>query len=81
MKILKGEELFNEQGLHILDDKGVAIKADQDTECNILPEYLDRVKQIVVSNRLAKGLDEEGNEIKKEESVQEEIIEEPIIEN
>jgi hypothetical protein len=26
MKILKDEELFNEQGLHILNDKGIAIK-------------------------------------------------------
>jgi hypothetical protein len=73
MKIRKGEELFNEQGLHILNSKGIAIVAEQDTECDILPEHLDRVKQIIVSNRLAKGLDEEGNEIKKEE-----IIEEPI---
>ena len=77
MKILKGEHLFNKEGLHILDSKGIAVVAGQDTECDILPEHLDRVKQIVVNNRLAKGLDEDGNEIKKEEP-KDEIVEEPI---
>lgn len=81
MKILKGEHLFSKDGLHILDDKGIAIRAEQDTECEILPEQLDRVKQIVFNDRLAKGLDENGNEIKKEQPQQEEIIQELIIEN
>lgn len=76
MKILKGEELFNKDGLHILDAKGIAMKAEEDTECEILPEHLDRVKSIVIANRLAKGLDENGNEIKKEESA---IIEEDTL--
>jgi hypothetical protein len=67
MKILKGEELFNELGLHILDSKGIAIIAEEDIECDILPEHLDRVMEIVISNRLAKGLDKDGNEIKKQE--------------
>lgn len=76
MKILKGEHLFNKDGLHILDSKGIAIVADQDTECEISPEHLDRVQKIVIENRLAKGLDADGNEIIKEE-----ITQEPIIEN
>lgn len=67
MKILKGEELFNKDGLHIIDTRGIAIKADQDTECEISSEHVERVRSIVSANRLAKGLDEEGNEIKKEE--------------
>jgi hypothetical protein len=78
MKILKGEELFNQDGLHILDERGFAICAEQDIDCNIASEHLARVSQIVIANRLAKGLDEDGNEIKKEEPKQEEIIEEPI---
>ena len=74
MKILKGEELFNQDGLHILDAKGIAIKAEEDTECEIHPDHLERVRSIVIAKRLAKGLDEQGNEIKKEEPS---IIEEP----
>lgn len=69
MKILKGEHLFNKEGLHVLNAKGIAMKAEEDTECEILPEHLERVRSIVIASRLAKGLDEQGNEIKKEELI------------
>jgi hypothetical protein len=61
MKILKGETLFDKEGLHILNSKGIAIKAEQDIECEILPEHLDRVVTVLIRNRLERGLDAEGN--------------------
>jgi hypothetical protein len=71
MKILKGEYLFSKEGLHILDSKGIAILAEEDTECEILPEHIERVRHIVIGSRLIRGLDEDGNEIKVEEPIQE----------
>jgi len=75
MKILKGENLFSKFGTHVLDEKGIAIQASEDTECNILPEHLDRVKFIVEQNRKKRGLDAEGHPIVEDpESSQEEAL-------
>lgn len=61
LKILKGEALFSEQGLHILGSDDVAVIASEDTECEIAEEHFERVKGIVISNRLKYGFDEYGN--------------------
>lgn len=61
LKILKGEALFSEQGLHIIGSDDVAIIASEDTECEIAEEHFEQVKGIVVSNRLKYGFDEDGN--------------------
>jgi len=63
MKILKGEHLFSALGTHICDAKGVAIKATEDVECDIIPEHFDRVKSIIETERSIKGLDAEGKPI------------------
>lgn len=62
IKILKGEYLFSELGTHVIDDKGFALKAEEDCECEVL-ERVDFVKNIIVTDRFFKGLDEEGNPI------------------
>lgn len=63
MKILKGEYLFDKNGLHVLDDKGIAIAAEEDIECEIDVQHLERVKAIVTKSRADRGLDEEGNPV------------------
>jgi len=61
LTIKKGEELFSEQGFHILGSDDIAIVASEDTECEIAEEHFERVKEIVVSKRLKYGFDEYGN--------------------
>lgn len=53
MKILikKGEYLFDENGHHVLDEKGFAIKAEEDTECSVDDEISDKVLEIVEESR------------------------------
>ena len=74
LKILKGEALFSEQGLHILGSDDVAVIASEDTECEIAEEHFDRVKELVVSNRLKYGFDEDGNIPQPEQPKQPEEI-------
>jgi len=56
MKILikQGEYLWSENGTHIIDDKGLAVIATEDTEVDILPEHYDRVLAIIESERAFK---------------------------
>ncbi len=72
IKILKGEEIFSEQGLHICDDNGIAIITSEDTECEV-NERVDFVQQLLTEKRLNRGLDKDGNPIVIEEP-QPEII-------
>jgi hypothetical protein len=85
MKILKGEYLFSEQGTHICDENGFALIAEEDTECHILPEHLERVQALVIEDRVLRGLDAEGNPIPEEveeaiEEASEETEEDTLIE-
>jgi hypothetical protein len=53
MKILikKGEYLFNQNGHHVLDSKGFAIKASEDTECEVNEEASGKVLNILNESR------------------------------
>ena len=61
IKILKDEYLFSYQGTHICDEKGMAIKASEDTDCDIAEEHHQRVYDLIIADRAFKGLDENGN--------------------
>ena len=79
IKIRKNEALFSQEGLHILDEKGIAILAQEDTECDIAEEHVERVKQIVIAQRLRYGLDENGDvPVAKELVAEEPVAEEPV---
>mgnify|MGYP003329526729 CR=1 FL=1 len=73
IKILAGEYLISEQGTHICDSNGFAMRAEEDTECEI-KERVDVVLEIIKNDRLNHGLDENGNPIP------EPIIETPFVE-
>jgi hypothetical protein len=75
IKILKDEYLFSNEGTHICDENGIAIKASEDTDCDIAEVHHQRVYDLVVSNRAFRGLDENGNLILP--PVTEEIITPP----
>jgi hypothetical protein len=60
VKILAGEYLFDEQGLHVLDDRGFALKADAEVEVEVSDSKADQVKALLVSDRANRGLDAEG---------------------
>lgn len=61
VKILAGEYLFSEQGVHVCNDLGFATKADADVEVEIADDKADQVKALLVIDRLNRGLDAEGN--------------------
>lgn len=63
IKILKDEYLFSNEGLHICDENGIAIKATEDTDCDVADEHFERVKELVISGRILKGLDENGDPV------------------
>lgn len=60
IKILKDEYLFSEQGAHVLDARGIAIRASDDIEVEVLDEHVERVKDILTQGRLIRGLDADG---------------------
>lgn len=74
--IKKGEYIFSEQGTHVCDESGIAIKAEADIDCEISEEHYSRVSDLVSANRLHRGLDINGNEIVAQNSG---IVEEPIV--
>ena len=51
LQILKGEYLFSEQGTHVLDERGFAVQAQEDCECEVSEEHYERVSQLVASDR------------------------------
>jgi hypothetical protein len=69
IKILKGEELFSEQGTHICDERGFAIIASEDTECEV-NERIEIINNLLKASRLNRGLDENGDPIPTEEPQQ-----------
>lgn len=75
IKILKDEHLFSNEGTHICDGRGFAIKASEDQYCDVSEEHVDRVRQLLAVNRVMRGLDADGNEIIMEPLVAENIIE------
>jgi len=86
MKILKDEHLFDKNGLHILDDKGIATRATEDVECEVDEQHLERVKAIVIKDRAHRGLDAEGNalveellETVSEQQITEEQLQQPVL--
>lgn len=65
IQILPGEELFNPQGRHVLEN-GVAKKATTTTNVTInSSEDYNRVKGIVEANRVANGKDVNGQTIER----------------
>ena len=54
IKIFKDENLFDHNGHHICDASGFAIKATEDTECEIDDMHADRVLLIVQQERQLK---------------------------
>ena len=82
IKIRKNEALFSQEGLHILDEKGIAVLAQEDIECDIAEEHFERVKQIVIAQRLRYGLDENRDvPVVEEPAIEESIIEKPNDQN
>jgi hypothetical protein len=79
IKILKGETLYSAQGTHICDDKGFALIAEEDTDCNV-QDRIDIVMQILKEQRLGRGLNEDGSpKVETEEKIETlEISEENI---
>jgi len=75
MMIKKGEYIFSEQGTHVCDESGIAIRAEADVECEINEEHYPRVSDLVSADRLHRGLDINGNEIVAPEPQPEPIIE------
>jgi hypothetical protein len=75
VKILAGEYLFSEQGLHVLDDRGFALKADTEIEVEVSDSKADQVKALIVADRANRGLDAEGAAIVVEELAP---LEEPL---
>lgn len=73
IKILKGEELFSEQGTHICNEQGIAIVASEDIDCEV-NERIDIVRELLKASRLNRGLDENGDPIPVE------IPQQPVIE-
>jgi len=63
LQILKGEYLFSEQGTHVLDERGFAIPAEENCECEVSDEHVERVSALLKAERNFKGLDENGNPI------------------
>lgn len=53
MKILikKDEYLFTANGLHIIDEKGFAVKANEDVEIEIAEEYFEKVVALLEAER------------------------------
>lgn len=75
IKILKGEQIFSEQGVHVCDERGFAIVASEDTDCEVT-DRIEIVKQILKDQRAMRGLDEDGNPIPppEEPSIPNEIV-------
>lgn len=59
IKILKGENLFDDNGLHICDENGFAIVASEDCEIDV-SNRVDIVKKLLKDSRELMGLDENG---------------------
>ena len=74
VKILAGEYLFSEQGVHICNDLGFATKADADVEVEVSDEKVDHVKTLLAIDRLNRGLDAEGNAPVLIEEVKDELF-------
>lgn len=86
MKILKDEYLFDSNGLHILDDRGIATRATEDVECEVDEQHLERVIAIVIKDRARRGLDangdiiiEESLETVSEHQIPEEQLQQPVL--
>ena len=73
IKILAGEYLFDEQGHHVLDDRGFALKADAEVDVEILDGKSEQVKTLLIADRVNRGLDADGNLIQSEPAVQSEL--------
>jgi len=59
IKILKGENLFDDNGLHICDKNGFALVANEDCEIDVT-HRVEIVNQILKDSRALRGLDENG---------------------
>lgn len=73
IKILKDEYLFSEVGTHICDEKGFAIKASEDTECEVEDSHVERVQALLTVDRANRGLDSNGNVVEPKEAVEEKV--------
>jgi hypothetical protein len=70
--ILKDEYILNNKGHHICDDRGFAIKAEEDIECEVEDSFFSAVQDRIIEERAIRGLDADGNPIPVEEEPQEE---------
>lgn len=61
IKILKGEYLFNQDGCHICDSSGFAMKAQDDQECEVAEQHSDKVISLLSQDRALKGLLPDGS--------------------
>lgn len=49
--IYKGEHLFSNKGVHVLDERGFAKLADMDLECEVEDDHYDRVSLLLEESR------------------------------
>lgn len=76
IKILAGEHLFSEQGTHVCDSNGIALRAVEDVEIEVA-ERVEIVLELIKNDRLNLGLDENGDPI-PEPVIEQPAIEEPV---
>ena len=75
IKLLKDDYIFSETGTHICDSDGFALKATEDSEFEIGDEHFERVSNLVVADRLSRGLDADGKRIPKPKPQEPELFE------
>lgn len=61
IKILKDEYLFSQDGCHICDSSGFAVKAQDDQDCEVNEQHSDRVISLLSQDRSMRGLMPDGS--------------------
>lgn len=70
IKILKDEYLFSNRGTHMCDNKGFAIRAQEDQELTVDDDCSENVASLLSQERAMRGLMPDGSES---------VIEEPKV--
>lgn len=66
IKLVTGDNLWSNEGIHVCDENGIVIIVKEDVELQIEDENtFNNVKTILTDERLKRGVDENGKELDK----------------
>lgn len=59
--LIADDHEFNENGYHVLNDKGIAKKVQENKEIEVIQEVYDRILPMIEGARIARGLNPDGS--------------------